>query len=44
MAFFKESKMIQTGVLMRDALLKYVASKEILPKFELEGRIQFIKK
>ena len=43
MNFFKSSKMIQTGVLMRDALLDYVHEVKELPAFEIEGRIQFIK-
>ncbi|NQX84261.1 MAG: 5'-nucleotidase C-terminal domain-containing protein [Mycoplasmataceae bacterium] len=44
MSFFKESKMIQTGVLIRNALLNYVKNKKELPVFEVEGRIQFVKK
>lgn len=43
MSFFKSSKMIQTGVLMRDALLDYVKVKKTIPFFDVEGRIQFIK-
>lgn len=43
MSFFKESKIIQTGVLIRDALLQYVIDKKDLPAFEINGRIQFIK-
>lgn len=44
MNFFKSSKMIQTGILMRDALLTYVSEVKELPVFDIEGRIQFIKK
>jgi len=43
MNFFKSSKMIQTGVLMRDALLEYVTLKKELPEFTVENRILFIK-
>ena len=43
MSFFKSSKMIQTGVLMRDALLDYVSMKKELPKFEIEDRMFFVK-
>mgnify|MGYP001378111221 CR=1 FL=1 len=43
MDFFKSSKIIQTGILMRDALLDYVKVVKELPIFEVEGRVQFIK-
>ena len=37
------SKMLQTGILMRDALLDYVSAKKELPKFEVEDRIHIIR-
>jgi len=43
MSFFKSSKMIQTGILMRDALLNHVKTEKIIPFYDVEGRIQFIK-
>jgi len=43
MNFFKSSKMIQTGTLMRDALLNHVKTKKTIPFYDVEGRIQFIK-
>ena len=43
MNFLKSEQMIQTGVLMRDALLDYVSKKNELPEFEVEDRIFFVK-
>ncbi len=43
MNFFKFAQMIQTGILMRDALLDYVALKKELPEFKVEDRIFFVK-
>lgn len=43
MDFLTSSKMIQTGVLMRDALLTYVQKVNKIPSFSVEDRIQFIK-
>jgi len=43
MSFFKSAEMIQTGILMRDALLDYVAKKKELPIFKVEDRIHFVR-
>lgn len=43
MDFLASSKMIQTGVLMRDALLTYVQKVNKIPLFSVQDRIQFIK-
>jgi hypothetical protein len=43
MNFLKSDKMIQTGILMRDALLNYVIEVKELPEFKVEDRIFFVK-
>ena len=43
MSFLKSEKMIQTGILMRDALLDYVSKVNELPEFRVEDRIFFVK-
>ena len=43
MNFLKSSQMIQTGILMRDALLDYVIKEKEIPNFEIEDRIFFVK-
>lgn len=43
MSFLKSEKMIQTGILMRDALLDYVNKVNELPEFRVEDRIFFVK-
>jgi 2',3'-cyclic-nucleotide 2'-phosphodiesterase (5'-nucleotidase family) len=43
MSFLKSGKMIQTGILMRDALLNYVVDKNELPEFKVENRVSFVK-
>jgi 2',3'-cyclic-nucleotide 2'-phosphodiesterase (5'-nucleotidase family) len=43
MNFLKSEEIIQTGILMRDALLDYVSKEKELPEFKVEDRILFVK-
>ena len=43
MNFFKGSKILQTGILMRDALLDYVSTKKELPTFKVEDRMHIVR-
>jgi 2',3'-cyclic-nucleotide 2'-phosphodiesterase (5'-nucleotidase family) len=43
MTFFKESKFVQTGVLIRDALLDYVIENDTIPFYSKMNRVNFLK-